>query len=57
MEYVNMKNKDKECLEILYTVLIGASRTEKEAIEHIEKRFKQAKKYRKFKKTVLTNGN
>lgn len=55
MEYVNMK--DKECLEILYTMLIGASRTEKEAIEHIEKRFKQAKKYRKFKKTVLANEN
>ena len=43
----------KECLEILYTMACGASFTEKEAIQYVEKTFKKAKEAKRWKRKYL----
>ena len=46
----------KECIEILRTMAIGASRTEKEAIEFAIKKIKQAKKWKRKARIEFIRG-
>lgn len=43
----------RECMDILRAMAIGSSRTEKEAVEYVEKLIKRAKKAKRWKRKYL----